>query len=130
MRIFGYMQGQGNFSRKNGRTDRRMQVEPEQKEAPPPGKENSNAQVSYQTQRSLSSLSRLSGKLPAFGVNVHEIDPVNYENPNLDILKQAGTEQYIISYFAGEQFYRDGNYDKALAEYTVSINNNANFMKP
>ena len=86
--------------------------------------ENSGVRVSYQVQRSLSALSGLGGR-----VNVHEINPVNYENPNLDILRQMGVDQYIISFFTGEQFYKAGDYDKALAEYTASINRNADFIE-
>ena len=48
--------------------------------------EKSEILVSYQVQRPLSSLSGLSGRLPQLGVYVQEINPVNYENPDIDIL--------------------------------------------
>ncbi|MDR0486616.1 MAG: tetratricopeptide repeat protein [Treponema sp.] len=102
-------------------------VEPqaEQEEAEPVTKAVDNdIQVSYHVQRPLSDFS---GKLPAFGVNVSEISPLNYENPDPVILKQMGVEPYMVSFFAGEQFYRSGDFDKALAEYTVSIRSNGEF---
>jgi tetratricopeptide (TPR) repeat protein len=86
-----------------------------------------NISVSHQVQRPLSSLSgfnRIGGR-----VNVSELDPINFENPDLDILKQMGADQYLISFFAGEQFYREGNFDRAIAEYTTSINRNAEFIE-
>jgi tetratricopeptide (TPR) repeat protein len=84
--------------------------------------------VSYQVSRPLSSLSGLS-RLRGMGVLVSEIDPVNFENPDLDILRQMGADPYLISYLAGEQFYRNGDFDKAISEYTASINRNEEFTQ-
>ena len=69
-------------------------------------------------------LSSIGGK-----INTYELNPVNYENPDIDILKHMGAQQYLISFLEGEQFYRSGNYDKALAEYTASINENRDFTQ-
>jgi tetratricopeptide (TPR) repeat protein len=76
---------------------------------------------SYTVSRPLSSLSDLS-RLRGMGVLVSEIDPVNFENPDLDVLRQMGADPYLISYLAGEQFYRNSDFDKAISEFTVSIN--------
>jgi tetratricopeptide (TPR) repeat protein len=83
--------------------------------------DNAQTLVSYQVSRPLSSLSGLS-RFRGMGVLVSEIDPVNFENPDLDILKQMGADPYLISYLAGEQFYRNSDLDKAIYEFTASIN--------
>jgi tetratricopeptide (TPR) repeat protein len=84
--------------------------------------------VSYQVSRPLSSLSNLS-RLRGMGVLVSEIDPVNFENPDLDVLRQMGADPFLISYLAGEQFYRNGDFDKAISEYSASINRNSEFLQ-
>jgi tetratricopeptide (TPR) repeat protein len=89
--------------------------------------DNAEARVSYHASRPLSSLSDLS-RLHEMGVLVSEIDPVNFENPDLGILRQMGVDPYIISYLAGKQFYHDGNLDKAISEYTASITRNNEFL--
>jgi len=78
--------------------------------------------------RPLSSLSDLS-RLRGMGVLVSEIDPINFENPDLDILKQMGADPYLISYLAGEQFYRNSDFDKAISEFTASINRYSGFAQ-
>ena len=85
----------------------------------------SQPRVSHQVSRpsSLSGLNRLRG----MGVLVSEIDPVNFENPDLDVLKQMGADPYLISYFAGEKFYRNSDYDRAILEYTASLNRYSEF---
>jgi len=83
---------------------------------------------SYTVSRPLSSLSNLS-RLRGMGVLVSEIDPVNFENPDLDVLKQMGADAYLISYLAGEQFYRNADFDKAIAEFTASINRYGEFAQ-
>jgi tetratricopeptide (TPR) repeat protein len=84
--------------------------------------------VSYHVQRPLSSLAGL-GRHSGLGVIVAEIDPINYKNPNIDILRQMGVDQYIISFLEGEKFYQNADYDRALAAYTVSISRNAEFAE-
>jgi tetratricopeptide (TPR) repeat protein len=89
--------------------------------------ETANIHVSYQVQRPLSSLSalnRIGGR-----VSVSELNPINFENPDIDILRQMGADQYLISFLTGEQFFREGNFNSALAEYTASINRNADFIE-
>jgi tetratricopeptide (TPR) repeat protein len=86
-----------------------------------------SVQVSALVQRPMSGFSELSGI--SGRVNTHEINPVNYENPDINIMKQMGAQQFLISYFTGEQFYKTGNYDKAISEYTVSINSNREFIE-
>jgi len=69
-------------------------------------------------------LSRIGGR-----VNTYEINPVNYENPDINVMKQMGAQQFLISYFTGEQFYKSGSYDRAISEYTASINSNREFIE-
>jgi tetratricopeptide (TPR) repeat protein len=86
-----------------------------------------SVQISALAQRPMSGFSELSSI--SGRVNTHEINPVNYENPDINIMKQMGTQQFLISYFTGEQFYKNGNYDKAIFEYTASINSNKEFIE-
>ena len=89
--------------------------------------ESPSSQAPGQIQRpssSLSGLSRIQGR-----VNSSEINPINYDNPDPEILKQMGVEQYLVSYFTGEQFFRSADYDKALGEYTLSISSNRDFIE-
>jgi len=90
----------------------------------------SNTHVSFHTQGTMPSLRNItSGPKGRLGVNTTEIDPINYQNPDLEILRQMGAEPYLISYLAGEQFYRQALWDRALAEFNTSINRNANFIE-
>jgi len=90
--------------------------------------ENNRPLESHTVSRPLSSLSNLS-RLRGMGVLVSEIDPVNFENPDLDVLKQMGADAYLISYLAGEQFYRNADFDKAISEFTASINRYGEFAQ-
>jgi tetratricopeptide (TPR) repeat protein len=60
-------------------------------------------------------------------VNVSEINPINFENPDLGIMQEMGVQQYIISFLAGEQFFNSNDWDRAITEYTASINRNPQF---
>jgi tetratricopeptide (TPR) repeat protein len=84
------------------------------------------ASFSYQPQRSLNDFS---GALPAFGVRISEINPVNYQNADPAVLRQMGMEQYLISFLSGEQLYRSGDYDRAIAEYARSVSLKADFAE-
>ena len=67
------------------------------------------------------SLSELSALMPALGVSIAEINPVNYQKADPAVLRQMGVEQHLISFFTAEKWYREGNYREALAEYNRSI---------
>jgi tetratricopeptide (TPR) repeat protein len=60
-------------------------------------------------------------ELPAFGVYVSELNPGNYKNHNPDALKAMEVPAWRISFLAGEDFYKKGDYPKAVAEYSASI---------
>jgi len=74
--------------------------------------------VSAQPSRSLRDLSLA---LPAFGINVAEINPVNYQKADPAVLRQMGMEPYLISFITAERLYREGSYRDAIAEYNRSI---------
>jgi len=58
---------------------------------------NTSARVSYSVQRPKQGLASVGGR-----VNTREINPVNYENPDIEILKQMGAEPELISFFTGK----------------------------
>jgi len=89
---------------------------------------NSSANVSFAYRPSLSARS-FSGKLPAFGVNIGELNPSNYRRIDQNVLSSMGMEQYRISFLAGEKFYQNGDFDKAIAEYNNSIRLKPNFAE-
>jgi len=74
--------------------------------------------ISAQPSRSLRDLSL---SLPAFGVNIGELNPVNYQKADPAVLRQMGMEPYLISFIAAERLYREGSYRDAIAEYSRSI---------
>ena len=77
-----------------------------------------NITAGIQPSRSLNDLSRA---LPAFGVHITELNPVNYQKADPAVLQQMGMEQYLISFITAERLYREGNYRGAIAEYNRSI---------
>jgi len=90
----------------------------------PQGSAGANSAVVQRPMSGFPDISRVGGR-----VNTNEINPVNYENPDINIMKQMGVQQFLISYFTGEQFYKSGSYDKAIFEYTAAINNNREFIE-
>ncbi|MDR1587270.1 MAG: tetratricopeptide repeat protein [Treponema sp.] len=66
---------------------------------------------------------------PAFGVNFAELNPSEFRNIDQDLLRQMGMEQYRVSFLAGEKFYRNGEYDRAIAEYDKSLNLKADYAE-
>jgi tetratricopeptide (TPR) repeat protein len=63
----------------------------------------------------------LKGKLPPFGVNLEELNPGNYKKTDAAILEKMDVPPYYAAFLSGEQLYRAGDYDKAIAEYSRSI---------
>ena len=89
---------------------------------------NSSANVSFVYRPSLS-MRDFSGALPAFGVNISELNPSNYRRIDQNVLSSMGMEQYRISFLVGEKFYQNNDYDKAIAEYNNSIRLKPNFSE-
>jgi hypothetical protein len=63
----------------------------------------------------------LKGRLPSFGVDIRELNPGNYKKTGAEILEKMDVPPYYAAFLSGEQLYRSGDYDKAIAEYTRSI---------
>jgi tetratricopeptide (TPR) repeat protein len=78
----------------------------------------SKPMISVQPSRSLRDLSL---SLPAFGINIGELNPVNYQKADPAVLRQMGMEPYLISFIVAERLYREGSYRDAIAEYNRSI---------
>jgi tetratricopeptide (TPR) repeat protein len=62
-----------------------------------------------------------SGALPSFGVYVAELNPTNYQKIDTDAMQAMGMESHYVRFLSGAKFFRDGDYDKAIAEYTQAI---------
>jgi len=89
---------------------------------------NSSRQIAF-TYRPGLSLRDFSGSLPAYGVNIAELNPTNYRNIDQNVLSTMGMEQYRIAFLAGEKLYQNGNYSGAIAEYNRSISLNTRFAE-
>jgi tetratricopeptide (TPR) repeat protein len=59
--------------------------------------------------------------LPGGMVNFSELNPANYQKINREAMEGMGMAPYYVSYLSGEKFYREGDYDRAIAEYGLSI---------
>ena len=65
--------------------------------------------------------------LPFKGINIAEINPVNYEKINKEAMEGMGMAPFYVAFLAGEKCYREGNYKEAIAEYDRAISLNAAF---
>jgi Flp pilus assembly protein TadD len=63
----------------------------------------------------------LKGRPPGFGVDLAELNPGNYKKTGAGILEKMDVPPYYAAFLSGEQLYRSGDYDKAIAEYSRSI---------
>ena len=66
-------------------------------------------------------------RIPSGGINVWELNPVNYEKVNQEAMVGMGMSPYYVAFLAGEKQYRDGDYDKAISEYSRSISLKADY---
>jgi len=62
-----------------------------------------------------------SGRLPLGGINISELNPASYQKVNREAMEGMGMAPYYVAFLGGEKFYRDGDYDKAIAEYNRCI---------
>jgi tetratricopeptide (TPR) repeat protein len=65
--------------------------------------------------------------LPALGINLSELNPVNYERINREAMEGMGMEPWYVAYLAGEKFYREGDFGRAIAEYNRAISLRADY---
>jgi tetratricopeptide (TPR) repeat protein len=87
---------------------------------------NSSMNIAFTYRPNLDARS-FSGTLPAFGVNIAELNPSGYRNIDQNVLTSMGMEQYRVSFLAGEKYYQNGDYDRAITEYNRSISLKTNY---
>jgi len=63
------------------------------------------------------------------GLQISELNPVNYERINREAMEGMGMAPYYVAYLSGEKLYRDGKYDNAIAEYSRSISLKNNYAE-
>ncbi|AEF81373.1 tetratricopeptide repeat protein [Leadbettera azotonutricia] len=63
----------------------------------------------------------LRGMLPGFGVYIDELNPANYNKYEPVVLKQMELPIWNQAFLAGEELYKKGSYDGAIAEYNKAI---------
>ena len=57
----------------------------------------------------------------ANGIQISELNPVNYQKINQEVMEGMGMAPNYVAFLSGEKLYREGNYDRAIAEYSRSI---------
>jgi len=67
------------------------------------------------------------GRLPLGGINISELNPASYQKVNREAMEGMGMAPYYVAFLGGEKFYRDGDYDKAIAEYNRCISLKADY---
>jgi len=58
---------------------------------------------------------------PLGGINLSELNPANYQKINREAMEGMGMAPSHVAFLSGEKFYKEGNYDKAIAEYSRAI---------
>ncbi|MDR0497077.1 MAG: tetratricopeptide repeat protein [Treponema sp.] len=64
----------------------------------------------------------------ALGINISELNPVNYQRINVEAMESMGMAPYYVAFLSGERFYKDGNYDRAISEYSRSISLKSDYI--
>ena len=59
-------------------------------------------------------------------IHIGELNPVNYQRINREAMEAMGMAPYFVAFLSGEHYYRAGNYNRAIAEYSRSISLRAN----
>jgi len=67
-------------------------------------------------------------RLPG-GINISELNPASYQKVNREAMESMGMAPYYVAFLGGEKFYRDGDYDKAIAEYNRCISLKADYAE-
>jgi len=68
------------------------------------------------------------GRLPG-GINISELNPASYQRVNREAMESMGMAPYYVAFLGGEKYYRDSDYDKAIAEYNRSISLKADYAE-
>ena len=61
------------------------------------------------------------------GVNIAELNPSNYQKINREAMEGMGMAPHYVAYLSGEKSYRDGDYDKAINEFSRAISIKADY---
>jgi len=64
-----------------------------------------------------------------FGINIAELDPANYEKINREAMEAMGMAPHYVAFLAGENFYKQGSYDRAITEYNRAISLKADYVE-
>ena len=67
------------------------------------------------------------GRLSSGLINISELNPANYEKINKEAMEGMGMAPSYVAFLAGEKFYKDGDYNKAIAEYNRAISLKADY---
>ena len=62
-------------------------------------------------------------------IHIGELNPVNYQRFNREAMEAMGVPPYLVAFLSGENYFRAGNYARAIADYNRSISlrgNNVN----
>jgi tetratricopeptide (TPR) repeat protein len=68
------------------------------------------------------------GRLPG-GINISELNPASYQKVNREAMEGMGMAPYYVAFLGGEKYYRDGDYDRAIAEYNRCISLKADYAE-
>jgi Flp pilus assembly protein TadD len=68
------------------------------------------------------------GRLPG-GINISELNPATYQKVNREAMESMGMAPYYVAFLGGEKYYRDGEYDKAIAEYNRCVSLKADYAE-
>lgn len=67
--------------------------------------------------------------LPLNGINIAELNPVNYQKINREAMEGMGMAPYYVAFLAGEKFYKDGKIDEAITEYNRALSLNPGYAE-
>jgi Flp pilus assembly protein TadD len=67
------------------------------------------------------------GNLPSLGINISELNPANYQRINREAMEGMGMAPSYVAFLSGENLYRQGDFDKAIAEYSRAISLRADY---
>jgi len=55
------------------------------------------------------------------GIHIAELNPANYQRVDREVMEAMGMAPFYVAFLAGENFYRAGDYARAISEYSRSI---------
>jgi tetratricopeptide (TPR) repeat protein len=101
--------------------------QPAQDDTPAQGEAASDRKVRESTLVSAFTMPAFSGRSVSLGVNASELNPANYQKINKEAMEGMGMAPSYAAYLAGEKFYGEGNYERAIAEFGIAISLKADY---